>query len=434
MDRRSLLKQTGVVAAGAAIVTRLPNVAFAQDAQTLTFWDTLNADPRLTLIEDLAASFGEANGVTVEHRGWTLEELQDTLPRSVESNQGPWVAQVNNGENLAGPMIRGGQLVDLTPYITEYSWDTLLPESLAARCSFSADGTTFGSGQLWGIPSEAEIVGFYYNKTIFSDNGLAIPATFAELETLLQTLVDAGVTPIIFGNSDSWPAIHLFGEIHGTMATRAYLDGLIYRSGDQSFEDQSIVDAATKLIEWKDNGFLLEGFEAITGDDAAALFQAGEGAILLQGSWQAPAIKESLGADAGFFLMPPAESGGSVLHVGGVGIPYSITTNAADPDVAAAFINQLVSQEAFDAWISAGGLPAGEITDDKIVADTVDGDLYAAWNSALEADALGHYLDWASAGFYDELTGQLQNLLGGQVDPAGFATALETFYAASFTS
>jgi raffinose/stachyose/melibiose transport system substrate-binding protein len=437
MDRRRLIKQTGAVAAGAAIATHMPNVsiaAAAQDAETLVFWDTLNADPRLTMIEDLAASFGEANGVTVEHRGWTLEELQDTLPRSVESNQGPAVAQVNNGENLAGPMIRGGQLVDLTPYITEYKWDTLLPESLAARCSFNADGTVFGEGQLWGIPSESEIVGFYYNKTVFADNGLEIPTTFAELETLLQTLADAGVTPLVFGNSDKWPAIHLFGEIHGTRTTREYLDGLVYRREGATFDDPSIVEAATKLVEWKDKGFLLEGFEAITADDAAALFQTGEGAMLLQGSWQAPAVKQDLGEEAGFFLIPPVEAGGSVLHVGGVAIPYSITVNSPDPDIAAAFINSLVSQEAFDLWIEAGGLPAGEITADKIVEGTVDGDLYAAWNSALESDSLGHYLDWAAPGFYDELTGQLQLLLGGEIEPAAFATALQTFYAASFTN
>jgi raffinose/stachyose/melibiose transport system substrate-binding protein len=433
MDRRRLIKQTGAVAAGAAIATRMPHLAFAQDAATLTFWDTLNSEPRMSLIEGIANSFGEANGVKVEHRGWTLEELQDTLPRSVDSNQGPWVAQVNNGESLAGPMIRGGQLVDLSPYITEYKWDTFLAPSLAARCSFTADGKTFGTGQLWGIPSEAEIVGFYYNRKVFADNGLEIPTTFAELETLLQALVDAGVTPLVFGNQDKWPAIHLFGAIQGTMTTREYLDGLIYRTGDQSFEDQSIIDAATKLVEWVDKGFLMEGFEALKADDAAALFQSGEGALLLQGSWQAPAVKEELGADAGFFLTPPQEAGGSVLHVGGVAIPYSITTNATDPDISAAFINSLISPEAFDAWISAGGLPAGEISADKIVADTVDGDLYAAWNGALEADAIGHYMDWAAPGFYDEFTGQLQNLLGGQVEPQAFAEALQKFYAASFT-
>jgi len=434
MDRRRLLIQTGAVAAGAAVATRMPHLALAQDAETLTFWDTLNGEPRSSLIEGLGDSFGEANGVTVEHRGWTLEELQDTLPRSVDSNQGPWVAQVNNGESLQGPMIRGGQLVDLSPYIAEYEWDSFLQPSLAARCSYSADGTTFGTGQLWGIPSEAEIVGFYYNRQIFEDNGFEIPTTVAEFETLLQAIVDAGVTPIVYGTADKWQAIHMFGEIHATMTTREYLDGLIYRTGDQSFEDQSIIDAATKLVEWNNNGFFVEGFEALSGDDAAALFQAGEGALLMQGSWQAPAVKESLGDNAGFFLMPPAEAGGTVLHVGGVAIPYSITTNAADPDLSAKFINSLISPEAFDAWISAGGLPAGEISADKIVEGTVDGELYAAWNSALEADSLGHYLDWAAPGFYDELTGQLQSLLGGQIEPADFAKALQTFYAASFTS
>ena len=47
-----------------------------------------------------------------------------------------------------------------------------------------------------------------------------------------------------------------------------YLDGLIYRQGDQSWETDEIKQAAAKLQEWKQNGYLLEGFEGISPDDA----------------------------------------------------------------------------------------------------------------------------------------------------------------------
>lgn len=438
MHRRSLIKRTGaaagIAALGPAVLVNTPGAIAAQDETTLEFWDTLNSDPRQSIVEGLADDFAAENdGVTVEHRGWTLDELQDTLPRVVDSDQGPDVAQVNNGESLMGPMIRAGQLVDISGYVEEYGWAEGVPEGLLARNMYSADGTEFGTGQLWGVSAEAEIVGFYYNRAIFEDAGVEIPTTLDGLEEAFQQLLDAGETPLVFGNLDGWTAIHLFGNIHGTMTTREYLDGIIYRTGEQSFEDQSIIEAAGRLQDWVSNGYLLDGFEGIGADDAAALFEAGSGAMLMQGSWQAGSIGENLGSEeAGFFLTPPLDDGGTVLHVGGVGIPYAITTNAEDPDLAAGLINALVSEESFTALVEAGLLPAGEIEDDQITQDTLSGDLYTAWNDALRNDSLGHYMDWAAPGLYDVIVSELQRLLGNQVTPEEFASNLQEFYAASF--
>jgi len=457
MDRRDLLKRTGVVTAGAALAGGIPAVglgvaAAAAQSEEFDVWTTYNESDgiRAGVIDEIGAAFGEANGVTFAQRTWALEELQETLPRSVDSDQGPDVAQVNNGENAAGPMARGGQILTLKDFDAEYGWSERFAAGLLARCMFSADGVTFGEGELWGLPAEAEIVGFYYNKQIFADNGLEVPATLEDFETLLGALREAGVAPLMFGNLDKWQAIHLFGEIHGTNTTREFLDGLIYRRGDAEFTDPSIIAAAQKVLDWNAAGYLMDGFDGVSADDAQAAFIAGGGGVLLQGSWAAGAVRDGLGENAGFFLMPPASGGGStpaasdagvatpvadggqVLHVGGVGIPYSITTNAADPAVAAAFIDTLVSDDSFNRLIEAGLLPLGEIGEDQILPGTVNGDVYAGWNAAVANDAVGHYMDWAAPGFYDVFTAALQELLGAQVTADEFAAGLQEFYAASF--
>src|SRR5699024_9328892 len=180
-----------------------------------------------------------------------------------------------------------GQLVPIADYVSEYGWDELMPPGLLARNMYSADGKTFGEGELWGVSAEAEIVGFYYSRKIFEDNGLEVPKTFEEFEQLMGTLREAGIEPLLFGTLDKWQAIHIFGEIQGTYTTREYLDNLIYRRGDASFEDESMVQAAEKLVEWKNNNYFLQGFEGINGDDATPIFTSGGGAILMQGSWAA---------------------------------------------------------------------------------------------------------------------------------------------------
>ena len=432
MHRRELMKRAGIVSAGLAAGAHLRSRGVAAQDADLEFWDSLNSPPRSDIADTLAANFGEANGITVEHRGWSTEELTNTLPRSVEGNQGPDVAQVNNGEALAGPMIRAGQLVSLAPYVEQYGWNERIPEGLRARASYSEDGTAFGEGDLWGVPAEAEIVGFYYNRAIFEEHGLSVPTQLADFETLNATLREAGVEPIAFGTLDKWQAIHIFGELHGLYGDLEYLDNLIYRRNDASFEDPSMLSAAEKLVEWNDNGFFMNGYEGVNGDDAIPLFTSGMSAMLMQGSWAAGAVAEAVGDDAGFFLMPSAEMPATNLHVGGVGIPYSITSNATDPDQAAALIDSFISEEAFTLFVDAGILPIGEIPADLITENTLSGELYAGWNSAVESNTIGHYLDWATPDFYDVLTARLQELMAGQIDPQEFVTQLQESYAASF--
>jgi raffinose/stachyose/melibiose transport system substrate-binding protein len=428
----TISRRTLVATSTALALSTLPSWSRHTLAQGdhLVFWDSNNSGELQKLVETLAEEFeAQKQGVTVEHQGFETAQLDDQLQRAIQSGEGPDISQINNGENSMGPMVRAGLILPMDDYAEQYGWNNLLSPGLIARNRYTEDGKTIGQGVLWGVSETAEIVGFYYNKQIFADNGVEIPETFADLEAAMQTFKDNGVTPLVFGNLDPWPAIHLFGEIHGTMTTREYLDGLIYRQGDKSWETDEIKQAAAKLQEWKQNGYLLQGFEGISPDDAVSLFAAGQGAMLMQGSWDAPNVAAEMQDNAGFFLMPPREAGGTVLHVGGVGIPYGITQNAENPDLAAEFINFLVSERALELMVEQSALPGQTVPAEMITSDTLAGDLYTAWNAANEADAIGHYLDWATPTFYDTLNAELQRLLGDQTTPEAFAQALQADYA-----
>jgi raffinose/stachyose/melibiose transport system substrate-binding protein len=439
LDRRELLKRSGVVsvglAAGASVATHTVAAQDETAPEGLVFWTAWTDEQRGGIADALAETFAESHdGIVVEHRAFQTEDLGDTLPRALEGGQGPDVAQINNGETVMGPLVRAGRLVSMDDYAEEYGWNDLLPEGLRARNMYSEDGTTMGEGTLWGVSAEAEIVGFYYNRAIFEEQGLTVPTTMAEFEEMLATLRENGVEPIAFGTLDQWQAIHMFGEIHGAYTTREYIDDLIYRRNDASFDDQSIRDAMAKFVEWSENGYFISGVEGLNGDDAPPVFIAGGAAMCMQGSWWAGGINADMGDEAGFFLMPPVDEGGSVYHVGGVGIPFGITDNAEDPDLSAELINEIVSEETRTAMLDAGLLPVGEIPADRIVEGTLSGDLYASFNSALENDTIGHYLDWAAPDFFGVLAGELQKLMAGETDVDAAVTTLQEFYASSFES
>ncbi len=57
------------------------------------------------------------------------------------------------------------------------------------------------------MPFNAGMVGFWYNKDLFAQAGIdAPPATWDGLLEQIQTLKDAGITPIAVGAGDKWPA------------------------------------------------------------------------------------------------------------------------------------------------------------------------------------------------------------------------------------
>ena len=78
------------------------------------------------------------------------------------------------------------------------------------------------------------IVGFWYNTTLFDQAGIdAPPATWTELLADVQTLKDAGITPIAVAGGDKWPAMFWYAML----AVRARLPRRwLGRSGRASSE------------------------------------------------------------------------------------------------------------------------------------------------------------------------------------------------------
>lgn len=57
----------------------------------------------------------------------------------------------------------------------------------------SIDGVVYGL-TIWDTVGGSWVV--VYNKEIFADNGIEIPATYEDFAAACDTLLDAGVTPI----------------------------------------------------------------------------------------------------------------------------------------------------------------------------------------------------------------------------------------------
>ena len=402
---------------------------------TLVVWDQFYRDVESNVMETLNAEFEQAHpGVKIERVVKTLDDLKVTLKLALTEPNGPDVAQVNQGRSDMGAMVQADLLLPLNAYSEQYGWGSIFSTSVTSRNSFTPDGKTFGQGNLYGVSPTAEVVGVYYNKGIFAEHGWQIPQTFEEFETLLAEIKAAGITPIAFGSLDGWNAIHEFSAIQHLLVTPEYINNLVYGVNNVSFDIPENQRAAEILLNWANSGYFTEGYAGIGYDDSNLLFKAGNGAMTITGSWLAGELVTDTDQQFGFFLLPPFE-GKSGMAIGGVGIPFAIRKTTDKADLAAEYLNWMVSPRAAELWAKAGMLPAMSLPESAgIETDNLFGDTLKAWETINKNNAVGHYIDWATPTFYDTLVAELQKLLGGMSTPAEFTAAVQKDYAAYLDS
>src|SRR5690606_34423674 len=93
---------------------------------------------------------------------------------------------------------RAGVALDLTDHVDERDWADELPA--ASLTPYELDG------RIYGVPLNVNAKFMVYNTAVFEEHGLAAPETWDELMAACAMLVEAGVTPIAFGNQFPWAA------------------------------------------------------------------------------------------------------------------------------------------------------------------------------------------------------------------------------------
>jgi len=421
---------------GSAVpVSPEPTDGSSSTVTTLVVWDQFYRDVESNVMETLNAEFEQAHpGVKIERVVKTLDDLKVTLKLALSEPNGPDVAQVNQGRSDMGAMVQADLLLPLNDYSVQYGWANIFSTSVTSRNSFTPDGKTFGQGNLYGVSPTAEVVGVYYNKGVFAEHGWQIPQTFEEFEELLAEIKAAGITPISFGSLDGWNAIHEFSAIQHLLVTPEYINNLVYGVNNVSFDTPENQRAAEILLNWANSGYFTEGYAGIGYDDSNLLFKAGNGAMTITGSWLAGELVTDTDQQFGFFLLPPFE-GKSGMAIGGIGIPFAIRKTTDKADLAAEYLNWMVSPRAAELWAKAGMLPAMSLPESAgIETDNLFGDTLKAWETINKNNAVGHYIDWATPTFYDTLVAELQKLLGGMSTPAEFTAAVQKDYAAYLDS
>ena len=393
-------------------------ISLSASAETLRILAEAGDEATLTRA---AAQFEEANpGVTVEasYLGW--DDFMATIKLKLADNNPPDLAHGNQGFTVDGTLIQNGLVIPLDDYADEYGWKKSFADGALAEFSWSEDGSTWGSGTLYGISPVAEDVIVYYNKSKLSALGLSVPTNFSEFEKALAAAKNAGELPIMLGGADGWPIIHVWGLIEGAFVDPEQTRSCIFDAGGNQYATSARIQAAVKLEEMVKAGYFGNDSLGIGYDDANAMFIDGEGVFNLTGTWMTAQLNEGMGDNVGAFAMP--RSSGGVAGGGSFALPWHISSKSANPDLAAKFIAHLMSTDFVDDLMEVGRVPAQSPTIDP--TSNLQAEVIAASNKLVGSNAKTFYTDWATPGMYDTVTQELQKLLGGAASASEFIDAM----------
>ncbi len=391
----------------------------AAEPTTFKVWwyekDTAMASTWADALEELKAAHPNVT-VTFELKTW--DQIQKAGNAILDSDQAPDLAEWNKGNATAGSASQAGLLTDLTPYAAKYGWDTRLPESALLYGRYT-DGL-MGKGNLYGLSTYGEYVSWFYNKDYFTKNNLTVPTTPEELDALLATLKSQGQTMALGGAG--YQIVHLAYALALTNASQQWVSDFQFFQNPVDFAPTSKEwgYAAAKIAEWKKKGYFDSKVSGISPDDAVAAFEAGKNPLILGGTWLDDGIqKATVGFDWGKFQNPGA------LSVGSAGNLLVIPSRSKAPDLAAEFIDLVLSTKYQNELGNSGGLPL--LADAAALTNPVTVKSYSVFDNIVKNNQLGMYPDWPVPGYYETQLAAGTKLLSDG-DTAAYLKTIGDFY------
>jgi raffinose/stachyose/melibiose transport system substrate-binding protein len=393
------------------------------DDNTLTLWHFESDTSAMGIAwEEAIKVFEEETGATVDFEEKSFEQIRSTASQVLNSDEAPDILEYNKGNATAGLLASQGLLSSLDDAYDEYGWADKLAPSLQTTARYDDKGI-MGDGSFYGVPNYGEFVEVYYNKDMFAENGLEVPTTLAELESVMKSFTDKGITPLAEAAAE-YPLGQLWYQLALTKADRGWIDDYQLYKGDVDWDGEEVSYATETIKDWTDAGYISKDSTGLKAEDAGTAFINGTYPIFFSGSWWHNRFTtEVTGFEWGTFLFPEAE-----FSPGSAGNMWVVPENAANKDLAAQFIDITMRPEIQAMIGNNGGIPVAadvaDITDPKSI------ELIANFNTLTERDGIGFYPDWPTATFYDELNAGLQELVNDTKSPADVQKQLGEQYQA----
>ncbi|HYZ05624.1 MAG TPA: ABC transporter substrate-binding protein [Rubrobacter sp.] len=376
-----------------------------------------------TAAQERAVTEIQADGFEEQHPQYTLEleatkfdEIRKVIQSRLRSDEPPDVFSFDTGPGFGGVLADVGLLYPLEKAYQQRGWG--IYEWAKQRATYN--------GTPYGVPDQVEEIIVYYNKDLVP----GVPKTVGELRGVAEELKLRGTIPLAFGNREQYPAGHLFSIGASNLLGRQGLDNILYGNG--RWDVPEVVEAIYLFFrDFVQSGYYPQNVNAITYDEASALFYSGEAAMLTTGTWLVPEIVQTVqDFEVGFFPFPSIQGSG-ISPPAGVGAGLFVAKEASTHQGAIDFIDYLLEESTARLIIEKlNVIPAQPVNPQGLEVPELFREVLEDLSASPEARSFGYNIDvLAPQNFNEVMFSGFQEVLDGRRSPAEQSAALQDAWA-----
>lgn len=231
--------------------------------------------------------------------------MKQRLPTLLQSSAKPHLYWSFGGANYR-TRATSGLLADITDKA----------DGLKANIGAGAMSAFEIDGKVYGAPYRLAQVGFWYNKPLFEQAGVSADdiETWDDFLDTVETLKDAGITPIAAGGGERWPLHFYWTYLAMRIGGQELFNDIL--ADQASFDNPAYVRAGEELQRLAELDPFQPGYLGAKYNEAANVFGNHQAAIHLMGEWdigvQRSESESGEGVndeDLGYFSFPSVEGG-----------------------------------------------------------------------------------------------------------------------------
>jgi raffinose/stachyose/melibiose transport system substrate-binding protein len=414
-----------------------PGAASSSGAATVSGKPTCGTSP-VTMSAYFETGFPLPKALTDEFTGqfpnvtWKIREDQfavitQNAPRVLADNP-PDLMRLPQMSELA----KDGLLKNLDGYATAFGWDRW-PTSQLEQLRVDPEGRR-GDGPLFALGLNFSLTGVFYDKDLAARIGMTTPpATLADLDAAMAKAKQAGILPIQQFNGGATGGL-LF-PLQNLMAVYGPTDAVndwIFQKSGATIDTPQNLQAAQHLERWVKAGYFADDVNSVDYATMMSRFIAGNGLFMFNGDWESANLDKQRPGKVGFFLMPPATSGGKQAAMSAP-LTFGIAANAKNADCAAFFLDWVATnQQARTIAVEVGGShpmgPSDAFMPPSAAGSVTASTLEAGATVVADNGAMDFVANATGAIYAKSWTPQVQKLAAGQQTPQGLLSSVQKDY------
>ncbi len=274
LTRREVIRATGAGLAGAVLLGAPGRRAAARqgDRITLTWWDYYTQGANNTAMEAQLQRYMEAHpNVVVERTSIPFADLKQQLLQGATAGRLPDVAVIDNPDHQAFAAL--GILEDLTDRVAAWG---------QADAYFEGPwNSTIWQEKNYGIPDNSNCLVLWHNTAFTGPAEVAAPTTWDELTAAAAALTEGDRMGL---------AVSAVKSEEGTFQWLPFL----WETGEDipTLDSEGGRAALQLWVDLVDAGHMSKGILGWNQQDVLTQFQNGKAAMMINGPWQIPVLKE----------------------------------------------------------------------------------------------------------------------------------------------